>query len=69
MYVKQGDFGQVNAGAYFGFGSFFAGGWYRHAFTNSDAMIGLVGVQKDAMKFGYSYDFTISRLTLSLIHI
>lgn len=63
MYVKQGDFGQVNAGAYFGFGSFFAGGWYRHAFTNSDAMIGLVGFQKGVMKFGYSYDFTVSGLT------
>jgi len=62
-YVKQGDFGQVNAGAYFGFGSFFAGGWYRHAFTNSDAMIGLVGFQQGAMKFGYSYDFTVSGLT------
>jgi len=49
--------------AYFGFGSFFAGGWYRHAFTNGDAMIGLVGFQKGVMKFGYSYDFTISGLT------
>ncbi|MEM1122113.1 MAG: PorP/SprF family type IX secretion system membrane protein [Bacteroidota bacterium] len=63
MFVKQADFGQVNAGAYFGFGAFFAGAWYRHAFSNGDAAIGLVGVQKGAMKFGYSYDFTVSQLS------
>lgn len=62
MYVKQGDFGQVNAGAYFGFGSFFAGAWYRHALSNGDAVIGLVGFQKGAFKFGYSYDITLSGL-------
>ncbi|MEM6316342.1 MAG: PorP/SprF family type IX secretion system membrane protein [Bacteroidota bacterium] len=63
MYVRQGDFGQVNAGAYLGFGSFFAGAWYRHAFSNGDAAIALVGVQKGPMKFGYSYDLTISGLS------
>lgn len=63
MYVKQGEFGQVNAGAYVGFGSFFAGGWYRHALKNGDAAIGLVGFQKGVMKIGYSYDFTISGLS------
>ena len=63
MYVKQGDFGQVNAGAYLGFGSFFAGGWYRHALTNGDAVIGLVGFQKGVMKIGYSYDITVSGLS------
>jgi type IX secretion system PorP/SprF family membrane protein len=63
MYIKQGDFGQINAGAYFGFGSFFAGGWYRHALSNGDAAIALVGFQKGVMKIGYSYDFTISGLS------
>ncbi len=63
MFVKQGDFGQVNAGTYFGFGAFFAGAWYRHAFSNGDAAIGLVGFQKGVMKFGYSYDFTVSGLS------
>ena len=66
MFVKQGDFGQVNAGAYFGFGAFFAGAWYRHAFSNGDAAIALVGFQKGIMKFGYSYDFTISGLTTAV---
>jgi len=62
MYVKQGNFTQINAGAYFGFGSLFAGGWYRHTTSNSDAIIGLVGMQKGVFKIGYSYDVTISNL-------
>jgi len=62
MYVKQGDFNQINAGAYLSFGSFFAGGWYRHTSSNSDAVIGLFGFQKDVFKIGYSYDFTVSGL-------
>lgn len=60
--IWQGDFAQLNVGAYVGFGMFFAGAWYRHANTNPDAAIGLVGVQKDIYKFGYSMDFTVSGL-------
>lgn len=62
MLIKQGDFGQINAGAYINTGSFFAGAWYRYAWSNSDAAIALVGVQYDIFKIGYSYDFTISGL-------
>lgn len=62
MYVRQGDFNQINAGAHLSFGSFFAGGWYRHTSSNGDAAIGLFGFQKDIFKIGYSYDFTISGL-------
>lgn len=63
LLVRQGDFGQVNAGAYFGLGMFFAGVWYRHAFGNQDAVISLVGVKKDFLKIGYSYDATVSQLS------
>lgn len=62
--IRQGDQGQVNVGAYAGFGSFFAGGWYRHAWSNRDAAIALVGYQYDIFKIGYSYDFTISDLAV-----
>ncbi len=62
MYVKQGDFSQINAGAYLSFGAFFAGGWYRQASSNGDSIIGLAGFQKGILKIGYSYDFTISGL-------
>ena len=66
MWIQQGDFGQLNAGAYIGFGSLFGGLWYRHAQQNGDAAIFLVGFQYDVLKIGYSYDFTTSNLaTLS----
>jgi len=62
MFVRQGDFGQTNVGAYFGYGALFVGGWYRHARTNPDAVIALVGVETGIFKIGYSYDFTVSKL-------
>ena len=63
MFVKQGEFTQVNGGAYFGIDEIFFGGWYRHSGKNTDAIIGLVGFQKDIFKIGYSYDFTLSQLS------
>ncbi|MCB0704964.1 MAG: PorP/SprF family type IX secretion system membrane protein [Saprospiraceae bacterium] len=62
LILKQGDFGQVNAGAYLGLGYFFIGSWYRHGFANPDAIMGLVGYQQGIIKVGYSYDFTVSEL-------
>lgn len=62
MLIKQGDFGQVNAGAYLGFGMLFGGVWYRHAWGNPDAAIALIGFQQGILKIGYSYDYTVSRL-------
>ncbi|MEM1323279.1 MAG: PorP/SprF family type IX secretion system membrane protein, partial [Bacteroidota bacterium] len=64
MFVKQGDFGQINGGAYLSAGRVFGGTWYRHTFSNADAVIFLVGVQQGVFKIGYSYDWTISSLTL-----
>ncbi|MEM8527858.1 MAG: PorP/SprF family type IX secretion system membrane protein, partial [Bacteroidota bacterium] len=64
-YIQQGEFAQLNAGAYIGYGSFFGGIWYRHAFTNSDAAIFLIGAEFDIFRIGYSYDFTVSGLAAS----
>ena len=61
-YIWQGDFAQLDIGAYLGYGMFFAGAWYRHAKTNPDAAIFSVGVQQDMFKIGYSFDLTISEL-------
>ncbi len=65
MFIQQGNFGQLNGGAYIGAGSFFGGAWYRHAFNNPDALIFLAGVQYGILKIGYSYDFTVSNLAIS----
>lgn len=63
MFIKQGQQGQINGGAYYNMGALFFGGWYRHAFGNGDAVIALAGFQYDYFKIGYSYDITVSQLS------
>jgi type IX secretion system PorP/SprF family membrane protein len=65
MYVRQGEFQQLNVGAYANMESIFGGLWYRHTFSNADALIFSGGVRYAAFKVGYSYDMTISELTTS----
>ncbi len=65
LYQQQGDFKHLNLGAYFSASYFTAGLWYRHAFENPDAVILSLGVQSENLRFGYSYDFTISQLSLA----
>lgn len=65
MYVKQGAFRQINAGAYIDFGDFFTGLWYRDTANNGDAVIGSLGVRSGIFKISYSYDLTISGLGVS----
>lgn len=63
MYNQQGDHSQLNLGAYAGLDKFFGGLWYRHTFEGPDAVIGMFGVRYGVMRIGYSYDYTISRLS------
>lgn len=65
IYVKQGPFRQINAGAYIDFGDFFTGLWYRDTANNGDAVIGSLGVRSGIFKISYSYDLTISGLGVS----
>lgn len=62
MFVKQQTFHQLNLGAYLRYGIFLGGIWFRHTFTNADAVIFMVGIQKGVFKLGYSYDWTVSKL-------
>ena len=55
----QQDFLQINFGMYYSKGPIIGGLWYR----NSDSFIALVGFQTGILKFGYSYDITVSKLT------
>ena len=59
LYQQQGDFKQLNLGLYAKKGPIVGGLWYR----GNDSFIILVGVESGAMRLGYSYDVTISRLT------
>jgi len=63
IYVQQGKFRQMNVGMYVNKFPFVMGLWVRHNFGNPDAMIALAGFQTKYYKIGYSYDYTISRLT------
>jgi type IX secretion system PorP/SprF family membrane protein len=56
----QGNFTQLNIGAYALKDFFLAGVWYRHTDPNSDALILMVGIKKDAIRIAYSYDLTVS---------
>lgn len=68
LYQKQQEFQQVNIGLYVNKFPFVGGLWYRQsvgAKSYPDAFIVLLGLQTNMMKFGYSYDITISKLTLA----
>lgn len=62
LFTKQRTFHQLNLGAYVRYGIFLGGMWFRHTFTNADAVIFMVGIQKGVFKLGYSYDWTVSKL-------
>ncbi len=64
MYIRQSDIAQVNVGASAGFNLFYGGLWYRHTLRNSDAVIFLVGVRHGIVRVGYSYDLTVSGLSV-----
>ncbi len=61
LYRSQGPSNQLNMGLYINKGPLVGGVWYR----NSDAFILLVGIKTGVINIGYSYDATISRLTLA----
>lgn len=59
LFINQGQFNQLNVGAYFDMAPMTFGVWYRH----QDAMIGMIGVKTGPLRIGYSYDATVGKLT------
>ncbi len=64
MVQRQRDFNQVNIGAYLAVNKVHGGLWYRHSFYNGDALITSFGIKKDFFKITYSFDLTMSQLSL-----
>lgn len=64
MFLRQSGFNQVNAGAYLSVNKIQGGVWYRHSVYNGDAFIFSFGVKKDFLKITYSFDLTISQLSV-----
>ncbi len=62
LFTSQASFKQLNMGAYFGYGAFSVGGWYRHAFGNADGFIAAVTFREEILRIGLSYDSVISAL-------
>jgi len=65
VYVQQGKFKQVNLGLYMNKYPFVTGLWLRHTIGNPDAIIVLLGFQHKNYKIGYSFDYTVSGLSMT----
>lgn len=68
-YRLQGDFDQLDLGAYLTLPPLIVGLWYRglpikqtDGIANSDAIIFMLGIESKKATFGYSFDYTISDL-------
>lgn len=62
LFAQQSNFTQINVGTYVYTKYIYLGGWFRHTFSNSDAVMGVVGVRISSVRIAYSYDYTVSRL-------
>ena len=60
LFVQQGSFTQINVGMYVKKGVLVGGVWYR----NRDAFILTFGIESDLINVGYSYDLTMSQLSV-----
>ena len=64
IYQQQGSFKQLNLGIYMIERSFLFGGWFRNNIdVRPDAIIALVGFAREKFQFGYSFDYTLSKLS------
>jgi len=63
LFLQQHNFSQVNMGVYLGKAPLVTGLWYRHTLNNADAVSLLLGLQWNNYRIGYSYDYTVSKLS------
>lgn len=75
MYKSQGKFDQLDIGLYFIRSGLLLGAWYRgipvkkdYLIYNRDAIDLQAGIKYNDFSFIYSYDFTISRLSIRNTH-
>ncbi len=61
----QGDFVQITPGVALQYERLLGGLWYRNVINNSDALIFSAGFLFDIFKVTYSYDLTISSLSVN----
>jgi type IX secretion system PorP/SprF family membrane protein len=73
-YKSQGEFDQLDVGMYFFFEPLILGAFYRgipllksyqKGYGNTDAIAALIGLRLGSFNFGYSYDITVSKLSVT----
>jgi hypothetical protein len=62
MYMQQEHFKQLNVGLYVSRNPIVLGAWFRHNFSNPDAIVALIGLKFNNIRVGYSYDYTVSNI-------
>jgi type IX secretion system PorP/SprF family membrane protein len=65
LYTRQAGFSQLNIGLNASYDQVFGGMGLRYSGTNGDALIITAGIRTQNIKIGYSFDLTISGITLS----
>ena len=72
QYKFQGKFSQLDLGMYFTYEPVIFGVWYRgvpfkpvEGVSNNESVIFLAGVSARGLYLGYSYDYTISKLSIA----
>lgn len=60
LFMQQHDFSELNLGMYYNKGPYILGGYFRQTTKNSDALILLIGLRREKLRIGYSYDATVS---------
>ena len=63
MYLKQAGAEQLNVGMSLTNESVSGGLYYRSNFSNPDAILVVLGYENSGIRFGYSYDYTVSKLS------
>lgn len=65
VFQQQGSFKQINAGLYMKEESLTFGLWYRNNLSfRPNSIIAMVGAQRQNFQVGYSFDFTLSKLSI-----
>lgn len=60
MQQGKGTFRELNLGMYYNKGVYVLGAYFRQTAANSDAMIFLLGLRREKLRIGISYDATLS---------
>ena len=65
IYVYQSGLHQLTFNNYIDLNGIFGGLGYRYNFSNSDALLFTIGVEKEFLKIAYSFDYTVSKLGIN----